>query len=372
MERLKDNEELYELTKKLDNNWKDLASMMGPLHKADEEKPVQDEFDRLVKEMVFAPRGEPTQKLRSEEDVARIEKEKLEALEQDRLSRMRGDNDEDNAEDNKPKHRSADDLDDGYFAEEVVDDNNSIPMLSYSIDPEPEKLDKHIKEQEAEQEVDQQYGDDSESGEDSDVEHPMEDLDDLKASSEGSDAEFNNESETVVAVKPVVATLKQKDSPKVLIPDYTPSFTAEEISEISKIPFTIPLPRNYEELMDLLEDKSPAIQSILVERIIKTNHPRLLQPNRSKMVTLFAYLLQYLNDLFANSEQSNVTDNFKVLDELTPALFDLIQMNPNEASSCFLEVVKEKYEDFKKNSKKLPKLDTLIFFKVTTYNNLII
>lgn len=44
-------------------------------------------------------------------------------------------------------------------------------------------------------------------------------------------------------------------------------------------------------------------------------------------------------------------------------MFDLIQMNPEDCSSSFLEVLKEKYDEFKKNPKVFPKLDTLIFFK---------
>lgn len=369
MERLKDNEELYELTKKLDDNWKELVSVMGPLQKGDAEKPVQDDFDRLVKEMVFSPRGEPTEKLKSEDDVARIEKEKLEALERDRLSRMRGDNDQDNIEDNKPKHRSADDLDDGYFAEEAIDDNMSAPMLSYSIDPKTDMQEERLEVPHVSQ-VSQENLDDSVNSERSDEEDPMDDLDDLKASSVSCSDDSENETAEIELPQSVIITPIPKEPHKVLLkPDLPPSFSAEEIAEIGKIPFTIPLPNCYEELMELLEEKSPPIQSILVERIIKTNHPRLLQPNRSKMVTLFAYLLQYINDLFANSEESNVADNFRILDELTPALFDLINMNPNEAAPCFLEVIKEKYEDFKKTPKKLPKLDTLVFFKVINFIN---
>lgn len=49
-------------------------------------------------------------KLKSEEEIAKEEKERLEKLESDRLKRMKGIED-----DGILKHRSADDLDDGYI-----------------------------------------------------------------------------------------------------------------------------------------------------------------------------------------------------------------------------------------------------------------
>lgn len=82
------------------------------------------------------------------------------------------------------------------------------------------------------------------------------------------------------------------------------------------------------------------------------------------MYKLFAYLLQYINDLFTNCDESNVSKYFKLLNQFSPHLFDLVQMNPEECSKSFLEVVKEKYEDYKKAPKFYPKLDTLIFFRL--------
>jgi nucleolar protein 14 len=54
---------------------------------------------------------QPSDRLKSEEELAREEKERLEKLEMERLQRMHG-----FKEDSVPKmkHRSADDLDDGF------------------------------------------------------------------------------------------------------------------------------------------------------------------------------------------------------------------------------------------------------------------
>lgn len=108
-----EKEVVSNLTHKLDENWKDLVSLMS-LQKdqnADASKP--DDFDKVLKEMVFDRRGTVTDKLGTEEKILKKEKAKLERLEKERIDRMLGITEEEK----KAKHRSADDLDDGYFLE---------------------------------------------------------------------------------------------------------------------------------------------------------------------------------------------------------------------------------------------------------------
>lgn len=115
IEIAKEKDELFDLTEKLDSNYKDLIGLVGKMTKSEMKKNEQDDYDRLTRELIFEPRGVVADKLLSEEEVAKKEKERLEKLEQERLWRMRADGEE-NEETNKPNHRSADDLDDGYFA----------------------------------------------------------------------------------------------------------------------------------------------------------------------------------------------------------------------------------------------------------------
>lgn len=112
-ERQKEKEETDDLTDKLDHDYKDLLDILLPLKNPTkaEAAPVKlpdSGYDILVRELRFDSRGKPSDKLKSAEEVARINKEKLEKLEADRLNRMRG---EDSSK--KIVHRSADDLDDG-------------------------------------------------------------------------------------------------------------------------------------------------------------------------------------------------------------------------------------------------------------------
>lgn len=114
-ERQKEKEETDDLTEKLDLEFKDVLDAISDIKtpKKSEVPPTKlpdSDYDILVRELRFDPRVKPGDKLKSADEIARIEKEKLEKLEADRLKRMMGDNDF-----NKKviQHRSADDLDDG-------------------------------------------------------------------------------------------------------------------------------------------------------------------------------------------------------------------------------------------------------------------
>lgn len=113
----KEKEEVQQMTDLLDANWRSLIPLMGKLGKVDEVKPKPDDYDRAMREMIFEPRGSVSDKLVSEQEILKKEKERLEKLEFERQQRMEGIT----AEDKKMTHRSADDLDDGYFLQPVVD-----------------------------------------------------------------------------------------------------------------------------------------------------------------------------------------------------------------------------------------------------------
>lgn len=122
----KEKEEVNAMTRKLDENWRDLLGLMD-LNKEVETKPKPDGFDKALKEMVFEPRGTVTDKLGSEDKLLKKEKARLERLEKERLERMQGLTEEER----KPKHRSADDLDDGYFIEPVSRFDKNRQTLAY-------------------------------------------------------------------------------------------------------------------------------------------------------------------------------------------------------------------------------------------------
>lgn len=131
----REKEEVSEMTQKLDDNWRSLITLMD-LNKGEELQPKPDEFDRALKEMVFEPRGTVTDKLKSEEKLIKKEKARLERLESERLERMHGLTEEEK----KIKHRSADDLDDGYFLNTNFVDEKQIKTLAYDTEGKPNHI----------------------------------------------------------------------------------------------------------------------------------------------------------------------------------------------------------------------------------------
>lgn len=60
--------------------------------------------------------------------------------------------------------------------------------------------------------------------------------------------------------------------------------------------YLILVTESYEGFQQILEDRSIAEQIIIIERMIKVNHPSLGNDNRSNLQRMYPYLLQYLND----------------------------------------------------------------------------
>ena len=125
-ERQKEKEETDDLTEKLDLEFKDVLSVLvssknPSKSEATPAKLPDSAYDLLVRELRFDARGKPADKLKSPDELARIEKEKLERLEAERLKRMKGDLETTK----KVPHRSADDLDDGY----VINDKLGVPCF---------------------------------------------------------------------------------------------------------------------------------------------------------------------------------------------------------------------------------------------------
>lgn len=116
-ERQKLQEETDDLTDKLDQDFKDVLDVITSIKtpKKNEVPPTKlpdSEYDILVRQLGFDRRVTPGDKMKSAEEIAKNEKEKLEKLEEERLKRMKGDL---NVSKKMP-HRSADDLDDGYLS----------------------------------------------------------------------------------------------------------------------------------------------------------------------------------------------------------------------------------------------------------------
>ncbi|KAJ9577288.1 hypothetical protein L9F63_006127 [Diploptera punctata] len=348
-EKQKAREQTIELTEKLDTEWKDLLPIMSASKKSinsiDDEKP--DSYDTAMRQLKFEARGKPADKLKTEEELAKEEKEQLEKLEEERLQRM-----SDTQEVIRKKHKSADDLDDGF---DIDSDDND--MLTYNVDGQVEtshtfkEVYEENKVEDSEKSSDDKDGDgeDSNSDDSSDDDDNEDNLSDLKNLPHIDDDDEENKSNNEI---------NDEDAKINEVNHLTKKQNIQQ--DITKeLPYTFHIPSTYEELQTLLKVHSYTEQAVILERMIKCNHPSLGEGYKDKLSTLFAFLLQHLQDT-AISEAENC---FSLLDHIAPYLYDLCHISAEKAGHYVAEVIKEKQQDLKSS---YPRLDTLIFLKLVS------
>lgn len=370
-------EQTMELTEKLDTDWKDLLPLV---HKSKKESEVVqnqvDDFDKVMRELKFEARGNPSDRLKTEDEVAKEEKEKLEKLEEERLQRMKGFTKD---EADKRKHKSADDLDDNF----AYDSDPEI-TLTYNKDGQSNvKLDVKMNRESLNGEVDEN-NDDVEERDEDDLNSDDEERDNQKSGEEDSDDSAETESEDDLSDlksessdSEAEETVPNRNKRKL---DEEPTTTTNKTIKIDlqakkemmekarkELPYTFKLPNSYEELQKMLQNQSSHHQSIIIERMIKCNHPSLNASNKESLSIVFVYLLQHLSDISTDlTTKESIQECFEIFNYLVPQLYDLAQLNQESAQNSMLEVIKEKQEEYRKNRKRYPDLDVLLYLKLVS------
>ena len=311
----KDKEDAIKMTQDLDNTWKNiydkLKSSSGIYSKkaetADNEEET-DEYNKLMNQLIFEPKkAQAQERLKTDEEIITEQKEMLEKLEELRQNRMKG----------------------GDFEDDESGD-----------DAEEEEA---VEEQEEEEEEEEEDDDDDES---------QDEYSDL----EESDLEDSDKKDKAKLLK--LPQQKSKDS--------TRDKKSEETME--EIPFVFAVPKSSEELESLLQDKSAKVKGVIIQRMIKCNHPQFGKDNKAQLENLFTFLLQHIHDcadIDIESDDASAPDLLQSIQTLTPYLFDLAKFSPQPAAEAVRSVLQEKYEDYLKNPKKCPSLDSLVFLKIS-------
>lgn len=181
----------------------------------------------------------------------------------------------------------------------------------------------------------------------------------LNCSQNSKSAESKKSSDSGSKKSSAKSNQESKPAPKVMTEEERKAMMQKAEKEL---PYTFDLCHKYYDLEKLLKKHNPEYQAVVLERMIKCNHPKVEPANREKMVSLFAFLLQYINDLASSNDAVHC---FTVLDRILPFLYDLSHINPAETTKCFLEVIKEKQSDYR-GQKTFPTLDTLVFLKIVS------
>ncbi|KYM81735.1 Nucleolar protein 14, partial [Atta colombica] len=355
-EKQKIRKETIDLTEKLDSEWRDLLPVMSASKRSveNDETTKTDTYDIAVRQLKFEARGNPSEKLKSEEQIIQEEKEKLEKLEADRLARMKGFISDTGSQ---FRHKSADDLDDGFIMETIEDTDNIIDdsIIDTNINEENNAEDDYDDKQ-AENEL-----------EDTADEEIIKNINTRKDSKDIKQINQSNKISHKSILKQSNDTHVQNSRDKIQ-QIRNDLLKRKEIMEKARneLSYAYNAPESFEELEKLLGHHNADYQSVIVDRIIKCNHWSLDGRNREKMSNLFVYLLQHINNCAFTESADDLIKCFQIFDRLCPYLYDLAHMNSENAKICIQEVIKEKYDKFEKNKTKYPGMDTLIFFKLVS------
>ncbi|XP_035785647.1 nucleolar protein 14 homolog [Anopheles albimanus] len=358
VEKQRENDEVYEMMQKLDSSLKALMPQVGEHLRKDSDKPKLDDYDRMMREMIFERRGAPAEKLKSEEQ-ARTEKQRRETLERERLERMKSETaDGGNA---AKSHRSADALDDGaYLADDVngdeVQDNDDNDDGAREGQYDAKNLSKEATADDGDEDKSQSSGQSSDNSEEeengSSSEEEEDNLSDLQ---NGQSSESEEEGENAPA--PAVPPVKKQDVTK-------DCKTVPEPKTHYNIPAFLEFPKEYDTFAELLTNRDIGYQAALVAKLVEKcnqNHPA----SKANRRLMFVYLLQLITDRFNSpGTAGSIEDDFKALHSLTPFLYDLAQKDPLETGPLFIEVIQEKYSEYRKNPRRFAALSTLAILKL--------
>ncbi|KAK7493223.1 hypothetical protein BaRGS_00015560 [Batillaria attramentaria] len=114
-ERQTEKDDIAKKTQELDEEWKSVHQLLFAKKKSDQpdSKDLRkaDDYDISVRKLQFEIKGKPSNRLKSEEEIAKEEAERLKKLEADRKRRMMG---ESEPSEKGPTHISADSLEDSF------------------------------------------------------------------------------------------------------------------------------------------------------------------------------------------------------------------------------------------------------------------
>ncbi|KAM9337951.1 nucleolar protein 14 [Symphorus nematophorus] len=368
-ERQVQKEEAQELTEKLDQEWKSIQALMvkkTPKAERDdkpEEKPKPEEYDMMVRELGFEMKAQPSEKLKTPEELAREERERLQKLEADRLRRMMGDEVGDSAL--SQVHMSADDLNDGFILDKEDKKTLSYQDGKWNIGEESEEDEDEEEEKEGEsgeedgseveEEEEDEDGDEEEEEEEEEGSSEEEDDDDghsdLESEQESEDEEGKQEDKETSAKQ--IKTLSKEE------------LKAQQEAAKAELPYTFTAPESYSDLKDLLHGHTPDNQRLIVARTQKCNHPSLGVGNKLKLQKLFGFLLEYIGEVATRSPPELTT-----IDKLIPELYALCQMFPEAACKAMQTILGDAGHSMEevlevKGHVAFPALDMLIYLKVT-------
>uniref|UniRef100_A0A4W4DP44 NOP14 nucleolar protein homolog (yeast) n=1 Tax=Electrophorus electricus TaxID=8005 RepID=A0A4W4DP44_ELEEL len=349
-ERQAQKEEAQELTEKLDQEWRSIQRLMA--HKASRaegsEEPLQpklDDYDVMVRELGFEMKAQPSEKLKTAEELAREERERLQRLEADRQKRMLGDVGETTQ---APSHLSADDLNDGFILDK--DDRKTLSYQDGKWNVQEGEDEEGVKDShEDDAEGDDEKDDDEEDEEEEEGVEGLSDLDSEQGSGADDEEEDGGE-EDGAEQTPAKDEVVSQEERKVM----------QEAAR-AELPYTFKAPESYTDLKAMLQGHTSEQQCLIVERTQKCHHPSLAVGNKTKLQKLFGFLLEYVGELATQSPPELTTINAQI--------YSLCQLFPDATCKEMQTLLSDNAHSMEetievKGRAAFPGLDMLVYLKI--------
>lgn len=231
-------------------------------------------YDAALREMVHDKRSKPSERTKTEEEIAQEEKERLETLERERLRRMRGEDEEPVEESSGKKpavRREGDDLDDDFVPDEGEEDLYGFGKGALA--------DVWDEESDEEEEDNSEHDDD-----DADDEPDSGSNEERTASDDDFDlAEYFTDEEAAGVLDENAA---ESESDAEIVPATKRLRLAESSSNTKELAYTYPCPTTFDELLKIVQDIPAESIPIVIERIETLYSIKLRAENREKLEVL--------------------------------------------------------------------------------------
>ncbi|VBB72492.1 Putative nucleolar complex protein 14 [Podospora comata] len=287
------------------------------------------EYDIQVKRMASDKRAAPTDKMKTEEEKAAEEANRLKKLEEDRLKRMRGEkvSDDEQESDDENKQGGDDDFD----AMDVEDADEF--GLGQGIAGKAKKYRPTATELGFDDEDDFLIDDDlvasgSELEFDSDDEGEESDEDEESGSDSGSGEEDSDDDEFT---KGLLTESEAKQGIFRLPTNNTKG------SDENGVPYTFPCPQNHDELLEIFKSIDVKQLPVATQRIRALYHPKLASDNKERLGNFAQALVRHVNYL-GNQYQPTWA---AALEGLTRHIHSLAKSFPIEVAKGYRSIIQE-------------------------------
>ncbi|TEA22759.1 putative nucleolar complex protein 14 [Colletotrichum sidae] len=268
------------------------------------------DFDLRLKKLVQDRRAAPTERTKTDEEIAEQESKRLKELEEKRLKRMRGESVSDSGEEE----------------EEDDEDEEMEDRPDFEFIPEEEDEDfglgKGLKARPTATELG--FDDEDDFIIDDDLVASGSDLELVSEEEEDSDEEAEGEGEDDDEDDEFTKGLLNEEEVKSSV--FAKGATGELEGADGDLPFTFPCPQSYEELHALAQkypsDKLPTI----VQRIRALYHPKLDSRHKEKL----ANFAKALVDLVGHGPRTETSPSFQSLESVIRHIHSLAKMFPIE------------------------------------------